>query len=163
MGLWNSITNVQHKQLEENRIHYCRFVNMYMHIHVLFLWWRHENMFPGAGSRVIVNCKRTVSRSQRPLPPTTAPRVLTTRPLPIRWKRIDTSRMVLQAVHNSEPILDRNDSPLGALQLALAYKYHFCMETWKHLPMHWQLGKCQMWANCFVAWSIVFVFACVWD
>ena len=36
-------------------------------------------------------------------------------------KRIGTSRVVSHTQHNSEPILGRNDSPLGCLHLTLAY------------------------------------------
>ena len=30
---------------------------------------------------------------------------------------------------------------------------YFCMtETWEHISVHWQQGKYQIWANCFMCW-----------
>ena len=34
--------------------------------------------------------------------------------------------------------------------------YHFCVkETWKLVSMHWQQGKYQLWANCYMCWMPV--------
>ena len=34
--------------------------------------------------------------------------------------------------------------------------YHFCIkETWEHVSVHWQHGKYQLWANCFMRWMPV--------
>ena len=42
-------------------------------------------------------------------------------------------------------IMNRNDSVLGYLHLALAYRYYFCMEeTWEHVSVHWQQGNYQL-------------------
>ena len=62
-------------------------------------------------------------------PSTIVPSALTTRPCPVRLKRTGTSPMVSHTQHNGEPILGRNNSPLGWLHLALAYRYYFCMEV----------------------------------
>ena len=60
-------------------------------------------------------------------PPPVVASVLTTRPWPIRRQknRIGTSWAVSHIGYNSESILGRNDSPLGCLHLALAYRYYF--------------------------------------
>ena len=60
-----------------------------------------------------------------PLAPTIVASVLTTQPWPIRQKRISTSWSASHIGYNSESILSRNDTPLGYLHLALAYRYHF--------------------------------------
>ena len=64
------------------------------------------------------------------------------------WKRIGTSWIVPHAYHNSKPILDRNDSPLGCLQLALAYKYHFWMKE-TYIPCIGRMvnGNCEQIAS----------------
>ena len=81
-------------------------------------------------------------------PPAIMPSVLTTRPRPICQKRTGTSRMVSHFRHNSKPTLSRNDSSLGCLHQALAYKYYFGMtETRPHVSVHWQQGKYQLWAH----------------
>ena len=53
--------------------------------------------------------------------------------------------MVSDTRHNSEPILGRNNSLLGCLDLARVYRYYFCTkETCQHVPVQWQLGKTVM-------------------
>ena len=70
-------------------------------------------------------------------------------------KRIVTSRMVLHNRHNSEPILGRNNSSLGCLDRALAYRYDLCVEEiWEHVSVQWRLGK-KLCANCFMCWNPV--------
>ena len=53
--------------------------------------------------------------------PITVSSVPTTRPWPIRQKRIGTSRMISVTRHSSESGLGRKDSPLGCLHLAYTY------------------------------------------
>ena len=76
-----------------------------------------------------------------------------TRPRPTCLKWIGTNWMISHTQHNSEPTQSRNDSPLGCLHLALAFRYNYCMEeSWEHVFGHWQLGKYQLWVKCFMCW-----------
>ena len=98
----------------------------------------HENMSPCTGFNVNTNYERIASRagcqlrtralmSQATPRPTAGSSVLETQPWPIRQKRIGTSRMVHVGITHpaQQSILGRNDSPLGHLYLALAYRYFF--------------------------------------
>ena len=122
-------------------------------------------MFPCTGSRVNVNYEQIalwVPYSIRKLqsltdnysPAVAVVSMLTTRPWPIRQERIDNSFRVSYASHSSETILDRKESPLSDLHLALALRYYFCMENpWAHVSAHWQRDKYQLLANCFMSWK----------
>ena len=66
-----------------------------------------------------------------PSPPTVVASILTTRPWPLRQKRIGTSWAVSPIGYTSESILGRDDSPLDCLHLALAFRYIFLWR--KHL------------------------------
>ena len=130
----------------------------------LFLWRKHEIMSPCTGSRVITELLHVLELSsdcgpqsfKATPPPSIMPSVITTRTWPARQKRSGTSRMVSHSRHNNEPTLSRNDSALGCLHLALAYRYYFCMEeTWDHVSVHWKQGNYQLGANCFMCWNPV--------
>ena len=129
-----------------------------------FLWRKHENMSPCTGSKVNTNYEHIASWGgcqcwtgepgivESPLPPAVVASVLNTRPWPIHTKRID-SRAASHIGYNSESIPGRNDSPLGCLHLALAYRYYFAwkkQETGEHISVHWQQGKYQLWVHCFM-------------
>ena len=62
------------------------------------------------------------------LPLTTVTSVLTTQPWSIHQNQIAASSLVSHTGQNSESFVDRNNSRLGWLHLALAYRYYFCME-----------------------------------
>ena len=129
---------------------------------------RHENMSPCTGFYVNTNYERIASRagcqlrtralmSQATPRPTAGSSVLETQPWPIRQKRIGTSRMVGITHPAQQSILGRNDSPLGHLHLALAYRYSFYYifsmeEAWEHFSMQWHQGEYQSWVECFICW-----------
>ena len=87
-----------------------------------FVWRKHENMSPCTGSRVNANYERIASWGGYQCWTTVVASVLTTRPWPIRQRRISTSWAVSHAGYNSESILGWNDPPLGCLHApGLAY------------------------------------------
>ena len=97
---------------------------------LLFVWRKHENMYPCTGSRdlpvmseLLHVLEPSFDRGPQSLkatpPPAIMPSALTTQPWPVRQKRTGTSRMVSHSRHNNEPTLSRKDSALGCLQLAL--------------------------------------------
>ena len=107
---------------------------------IVFVWRRHENMSLYTASRVrtryerigssdVYKLRKRASESQATVPPAAVPGVPTTRPWPIRQKRIGTNRMLSNTRHNSELILDRDDSPLGCFHLAMTY-------VWTKRPLY---------------------------
>ena len=87
-----------------------------------FVWRKHENMSPCTGSRVNANYEQIASWGGYQCWTTVVASVLTTRPWPIRQRRISTSWAVSHAGYNSESILGWNDPPLGCLHApGLAY------------------------------------------
>ena len=105
------------------RIYIYIYVCVCVHVCIIFVWRKHEITSKRTGSRVnssyerIASCAGTQvrTRPQSPKatpPPTIGPNVLTTRSWPNRQKRIGTSCMVSHTRHISNPILDRNESPL---------------------------------------------------
>ena len=97
--------------------------------------------------RILVSWPGTPMRRQQPFAAGQ-----TFRPWSSVIKRIGTNRRAQHTAHSNEPIAARMFAAgmliHGTGLLILLY----LEDTWEHASVHWQQGKCQLWANCFICW-----------